>query len=119
MAYPSKKATQNYSNARGHKNPPRGKIDSSHKLPVRKKRKNIVGQVKEPETESEDTLRDQLLTVRDFRDTACTSNLRDPNYFVMGGRGPRDPLLTRKDFRDTNSTRNSRGPNYFVLGGRR
>jgi hypothetical protein len=53
-AHPSKKATQNSSNEGGDKNPPRGKIDSSHKLPVRKKRKNVVGQAEEPETESED-----------------------------------------------------------------
>jgi hypothetical protein len=52
--HPSKKETQNSSNGGGDKNPPRGKIDSSHKLPVRKKRKNVVGQAEEPETESED-----------------------------------------------------------------
>jgi hypothetical protein len=28
------------------------KIDSSHKLPVRKKTKNVAGKTKEPETES-------------------------------------------------------------------
>jgi hypothetical protein len=54
MAHPSKKETHNSSNRGGDKNPPHGKIDSSHKLPVRKKRKNIVGQAEEPETESED-----------------------------------------------------------------
>jgi hypothetical protein len=53
MTHPSKKATQKSSNGGGDKNPPRGKIDSSHKLPVTKKRKNIVGQAEEPETESE------------------------------------------------------------------
>jgi hypothetical protein len=53
MAHPSKKATQKHSNGGGDKNPPRGKIDSSHKIPVTKKRKNIVGKAKEPETESE------------------------------------------------------------------
>jgi hypothetical protein len=52
--HPSKKATQKFSNGGGDKNPPRRKIDSSHKLPLMKKRKNIVGQVKEPEIESED-----------------------------------------------------------------
>jgi hypothetical protein len=83
MTHPSKKATQNSSNAGGDKNPPRGKIDSSHKLPVRKKRKNVVGKVEELETESEDTPRDHLLTVKDFRDTSCTSNSRGPNYFVL------------------------------------
>jgi hypothetical protein len=51
--HPSKKATQKYSNGGGDKNPPRAKIDSSHKLPLTKKRKNIVGQAEEPEIESE------------------------------------------------------------------
>ena len=39
----SKKETHNSSNGGGDKNPPRGKIYSSHKLHVRKKRKNVVG----------------------------------------------------------------------------
>jgi len=52
--HPSKKATHNSSNKEGDKNPPRGKIDSSHKLPMRKKRKNVVEQAEEPRTESED-----------------------------------------------------------------
>jgi hypothetical protein len=43
MAHPSKKETQNYSNAGGDNNPSHGKIDSSYNLPMRKKRKNIVG----------------------------------------------------------------------------
>jgi hypothetical protein len=62
MAHPSKKATQKSSNIGGDKNPPRRKIDSSHKIPVTKKRKNIVGQAKEPDTESENM---QLETVVD------------------------------------------------------
>jgi hypothetical protein len=53
MAHPSNKETQNYSNAGGDKNPPRSKMDSSHKLPMRKKIKNIVGKAEEPEIESE------------------------------------------------------------------
>jgi hypothetical protein len=48
--HPNKKATQKYSNGGGDKNPPCAKIDSSHKLPLTKKRKNI----EEPEIESED-----------------------------------------------------------------
>jgi hypothetical protein len=116
--HPSKKATHNSSNARGDKNPPHGKIDSSYKLPVRKKRKNVAGQVEEPKTESEDTPRDHLLTIKYFRDTAYTINLRGPNYFVLRRRGPRDPLLIGKYFRDTGCTSNSRGPNYSILGGR-
>jgi hypothetical protein len=43
MAHPSKKETHKSSNGGGDKNPPCGKIDSSHKLPLTKKRKNIVG----------------------------------------------------------------------------
>jgi hypothetical protein len=62
MAHPSKKETHNYSNEGGDKNPPHRKIDSSHKLPMMKKRKNIVGKAKEPETESENM---QLETVVD------------------------------------------------------
>jgi hypothetical protein len=51
--HPSKKITQKYSNGGGDKNPPPRKIDSSHKLPLTKKIKNIVGQAKEPGIESE------------------------------------------------------------------
>jgi hypothetical protein len=68
---------------------------------VRKKRKIVVGKVEDLETESEDTSRDHLLTIKDFRDTTCTSNSRGPNYFVLGEWGPRDPLLIGKEFRDT------------------
>jgi hypothetical protein len=50
--HPSKKATQKYSNRGGDKNPPRINIDSSHKLPLTKKRKNNVGQAEEPQIES-------------------------------------------------------------------
>jgi hypothetical protein len=53
---------------------------------VRKKTKNVVGQEEEPETESEDTPRDHLLTVEDFRDTVCMSNLSGQiNSFWVGG----------------------------------
>jgi hypothetical protein len=85
---------------------------------VRKKRKNVVGQEEETETKSEDTPRDHLITFKEFRDTACTRNLRVPNYVVLGGRGPRDPLLTGKDFRYTGYISNSRGTNNFILGRR-
>jgi hypothetical protein len=54
MAHPSKKSTQSSSNGGGDKNPSRAKIDSSHKLPMKKKRKNFVVQAEEPEIESED-----------------------------------------------------------------
>jgi hypothetical protein len=41
-AHQSKKVTHNSSGKGGDKNPPSRKIESSHKLPLRKKRKNIV-----------------------------------------------------------------------------
>jgi hypothetical protein len=50
MAHPSKKTTHNSSSGGGDKNPSQGKIDSSHNLPVRKKRENCVGKAEEPET---------------------------------------------------------------------
>jgi hypothetical protein len=53
-AHPSKKSTHDSSKRGGYKNPPSSKIDSSHKLPVRKKRKNAMQEAKEPGTESED-----------------------------------------------------------------
>jgi hypothetical protein len=53
MTHPSNKATHKSSNIGGDKNPPHAKIDSSHKLPLKKKRKNIVGQAEEPKIESE------------------------------------------------------------------
>lgn len=53
MTHPSKKETQKSSNRGGDKNPPRIKIDSSHKIPLTKKRKNNAGQVDDPEIESE------------------------------------------------------------------
>jgi hypothetical protein len=52
MAHPNKKETQKYWNGGGYKNHPRTKIDSSHKIPLMKKRKNNAGQVEEPEIES-------------------------------------------------------------------
>lgn len=50
--YPSKKVTHGSSSRGGDKNPP-SEIESSHKLPVRKKRKNIVQEEKGPHRESE------------------------------------------------------------------
>jgi hypothetical protein len=40
--HPTRKFTNNSSRGRGEKNPPPGKIESSHKLTLRKKRKNVV-----------------------------------------------------------------------------
>jgi hypothetical protein len=48
MTHPSKKATQKSSSEGGDKNPTPIKIDSSHKIPVTKKRKKNVGQANEP-----------------------------------------------------------------------
>jgi hypothetical protein len=42
MAHPTRKVTNSSSGRGGEKNPPPGKIESSHKLPLRKKRKNGV-----------------------------------------------------------------------------
>jgi hypothetical protein len=52
--HPSKKETHNSSNGGGDKNPTLGKIDSSHKILVRKKRKNVVEEAEELGIESED-----------------------------------------------------------------
>jgi hypothetical protein len=41
MAHPTRKVTNNSSGGGGEKNPPPGKIESSHKLPLRKKRKML------------------------------------------------------------------------------
>jgi hypothetical protein len=40
--YPTRKFTNNSSSDRGEKNPPSGKTESSQKIPLRKKRKNVV-----------------------------------------------------------------------------
>jgi hypothetical protein len=42
MAHPTRKVTNNISRGGGENNPPPRKIESSHKLPLRKKRKNVV-----------------------------------------------------------------------------
>jgi hypothetical protein len=52
-AHHSNKETQNSSNGGGDNDPPHSKIDSSHKLPVEKKRKKNVGQAEDPEIQSE------------------------------------------------------------------
>jgi hypothetical protein len=52
-AHHNNKATQSSSNKGGDNDPPHSKIDSSHKLPVDKKRKKNVGQAEEPEIQSE------------------------------------------------------------------
>jgi hypothetical protein len=48
-----KKVTHSSSGGGGDKNPPSGKIESSHKLPLRKKRKNIVQEEEGPRGESD------------------------------------------------------------------
>jgi hypothetical protein len=42
VAHPVKKVVNSSSSGGGEKNPPPGKIETSHKLPVRKKRKHLV-----------------------------------------------------------------------------
>jgi hypothetical protein len=42
MAHPTKKITNNSSSDGGEKNPPPRKIKISHKIPLRRKRKNVV-----------------------------------------------------------------------------
>jgi hypothetical protein len=42
MAHPVRKVVNNSSSGGGEKNPPPGKIESSHKLPMRKKMNNLV-----------------------------------------------------------------------------
>jgi hypothetical protein len=51
--HPIKKVTQISSSRGGDKNPPSGKIEISHKIPLRKKRKNIVQEEEEPRVESD------------------------------------------------------------------
>jgi hypothetical protein len=41
-AHPTKKVTNNGSSGEGENNPPLGKIESSHKIPLRKKRNNVL-----------------------------------------------------------------------------
>jgi nucleoside-triphosphatase THEP1 len=53
VAHPSKKVINSSSGGGGDKNPPPGKIESSHKLPLRKKRKNIVQEEEEHRVESD------------------------------------------------------------------
>jgi hypothetical protein len=52
-AHHRNKETQSSSNGGGDNDPPHCKIDSSHKLPVEKKRKKNVGQAEEPKIQSE------------------------------------------------------------------
>jgi hypothetical protein len=49
VAHHSNRETQSSSNKGGDNDPPHSKNDSSHKLPVEKKRKTILGQEEEPE----------------------------------------------------------------------
>ena len=53
MAHKIKKVTHGSSGGGGDKNPPSGKIEISHKLPLRKKRKNIVQEEEGPWAESD------------------------------------------------------------------
>jgi hypothetical protein len=51
MTHQIKKVTHSSLGRGGDKNPPSGKIESSHKLPLRKKRKNIVQEEEGPRGE--------------------------------------------------------------------
>jgi hypothetical protein len=52
-AHHNNKETRISSNGGGNNDPPHSKIDSSHKLPIEKKRKKNVGQAEEPKIQSE------------------------------------------------------------------
>jgi hypothetical protein len=52
-AHHNNKETHIFLNRGGDNDPPHSKIDSSHKLPVEKKRKKYVGQAEELKTQSE------------------------------------------------------------------
>jgi hypothetical protein len=54
-AHPYKKVTNSISGGGGDKNPPSGKIEISHKLPLRRKRKNIVQEEEEHRVKSDIT----------------------------------------------------------------
>jgi hypothetical protein len=75
-AHHSNKETQSSSNGGGDNDPPHSKIDSSHKLPVEKKRKKNVGQAEEPEIQSEnmelDTDLDTMFPFLDQPETPST-----------------------------------------------
>jgi hypothetical protein len=53
VAHPSRKVTKSSSGDGGDKNIPLGKIESSHKLPLRKKRKNVMQEEEDQHIESD------------------------------------------------------------------
>jgi hypothetical protein len=53
MTHPSKEVINNSSGGGGDKNPPPGKIEISHKVPLRKKRKDIVQEEEEHRVKSD------------------------------------------------------------------
>jgi hypothetical protein len=93
----SNKETQSSSNEGGDNDPPHSKIDSSHKLPIEKKRKKNVGQVEEPKIQSEnmelDTDLDSMLryldhledTIQHSRpmDISVTENFDEDESFMF------------------------------------
>jgi hypothetical protein len=88
MTHSNKKATQNYSNEGGDKNPPPGKINSSHKLLVRKNRKNVVEEAEEPQTESD-------IHVFSLEDMELETDLENvfPNFDQPGDAIHHNPLM--------------------------
>ena len=97
MAHHNNKETQSSSNGGGDNDPPHSKIDSSHKLPVNKKRKKNVGQAKELEIQSEnmelDTNLDSMICFLDHprdaihhshpMDISVTENFDEDESFVF------------------------------------
>jgi hypothetical protein len=53
VAHPSKKVINSRSGRGGDKNPPLGKIEISHKIPWRNKRKNIIQEEEEHHVKSD------------------------------------------------------------------
>jgi hypothetical protein len=53
VTHPSKRVINSSSGEGGDKNPPPGKIEISHKLPLRKKRNNIIQEEEENRVESD------------------------------------------------------------------
>jgi hypothetical protein len=96
-AHHSNKETHSSSNGGGDNDPPHSTIDSSHKLPVEKKRKKNVGQAEEPKMQSQnievDTDLDAMLPFLDqpqddihhshLMDMSVTQNFDEDESFVF------------------------------------
>jgi hypothetical protein len=80
MVHPSKKATRKSSNRGGDKNPPHKNIDSSHKVPLMKKRKNNAGHAEEPEIDS-GKLQIEIEAEKMQNIGSSTVNISDTEFF--------------------------------------